>query len=304
MTVSNVYVLHGINISSVGFISQITNARPSPAIEQILAKSAGYPYPLFVGNMGQKPMVSFDTTQVATILGITGIGLADLTSYTVDLYYKLTTNRGSRVADASGSHYRFRMANAVLSCDRISAGHRSEATASCTLYNPYDGANEPIVPAGSVSLAGTPTSSEHYVCGPCSFNGTDFEGVQDFSLDFGRSLIQAGDRGELYDTFIAEQELSPSVSVKSLGGVPWFGAGLNGTALTSMTCYLRRLATTGRVANGTASHIAFTATAGLVVAEDSSGGGNDPTVTSIRAQLISQDSSSSPIAISVGTAIS
>lgn len=303
MAISNLFVLHGINISGLAFISQITNARPSPAIETILARSAGFPSPLFVANMGQKPMVSFDTTQVATILGITGITIADLTSYTVDLYYTLVTNRGSRVAAANASHYRFRMANAVLACDRITAGHRSEATASCMLYNPYDGVNEPIVPVGSVALAGTPTSDEHFVVGPCSFNGTDFEGVTDFTLDFGRSLIQAGDRGDLYDTFLAEQELSPSVSVKANGGVPWFGAGLNGTALTSMTCYLRRLATTGRVANGTASHISVTADTGLVYAEDSSGGNNDPVSTSVRAALVASSATAYPVAVNTGVAI-
>lgn len=303
MTVANVYVLHGIAISGSSFISQITSSRPSPAIETIIAESAGLPQPLFVGNMGQKPMVSFETTQVKTILDLTGIGLADLTASSVDLLYKLTVNRGSRVADASASHYRFRMANAVLSCDRITAGHRSEATASCTLFNPYDGTNEPIVPVGAVALSGTPTSDEHFVLGPCSFNGTDFEGVQDLTVDFGRSLIQAGDRGELYDTFIAEQRLSPVVTVKGLASVPWFGAGLNGTALTSMTCYLRRLATTGRVANGTASHIGFSATAGLVYPEDASGGGNDPTVTSLRATLIAPSASGNAITLSTATAI-
>jgi len=303
MAVSNVFVLHGIVLSGGTFISQITNSRPSPAIESVLAKSAGFPYPLATFNMGQKPMVSFETTQIATILNLTGITIADLTAQTVDLLYKLTTNRASRVADASASHYRFRMANAVLSCDRITAGHKSEATASCTLYNPYDGSNEPIVPAGSVSLSGTPTTSEHYVCGPCSFNGSEFAEVQDLTVDFGRSLIQAGSAGELYDTFIAEQELNPTVSVKGLG-IPWFGAGLNGTALTSMTCYLRRLATTGRVANGTASHIAFTGASGIVYPEDASGGSNDPVVTSLRANLVSTDASAYPIALSVGTAIS
>lgn len=302
MAVSNVFVLHGIAIGGDYFISQITNSRPSPAIETILARSAGFPEPLFVGNMGQKPMVSFDTTQVATILGLTGIGLADLTGYTVDLHYKLTTNRGSRVADASASHYRFRMANAVLACDRISVGHRTEASASCMLYNPYDGSNEPIVPLGSTSLAGTPTSSEHFVAGPVYFNGSEFAEVQDSTIDFGRSLIQAGSAGELYDTFIAEQELSPTVSVKGLG-IPWFGAGLNGTALTSMSVYLRKVATTGRVANGTASHIKFAATAGIVYPEDASGGGNSPVVTSLRAQLIAPDASGHAISLTNGIAI-
>lgn len=302
MTVNYVFVLHGIALSGGTFISQITNSRPSPGIEAILAKSAGFPYPLATFNMAQKPMVSFETTQIATILNLTGITIADLTSQTVDLYYKLTTNRASRELDASGVHYRFRMANAVLSCDRITAGHRSEASASCTLYNPYDSVNEPIVPAGSVSLSGTPTSNEHYVIGPCAFNLTAFNEVQDLTVDFGRQLIQVGSAGELYDTFLAEQELNPTVSVKGLG-VPWSSLGLNGVALTSMVCYLRRLATTGRVANGSASHIGFGATAGIVYPEDASGGGNDPAVSSIRANLVSADASSYPISVSVGTAI-
>ena len=302
MAVSTVDVLHGI-VNSSTFISQISNLRVTPGMQVAVLNSAGYHFPLFVGNMGQAQGFGFDCTQLKTILDLTGITMADLSANNTDLLFKRTTHLGTRVADGTSSHNRLRCADAGLICDSISAGHQSEAVASCRLVVPYDGSNEPIVPAGSQALSGTPTSATHYVAGPVTVNTVALPGIQDINIDFGISLMENGGEGELYNTHIAVMEARPVITVRCLA-FPWSTYGLNGTSLTGLSLWLRKCSRTGRVANGTEEHILFTATAGLISIDETAAGGNDPAITTVRMSLIGADASTAPLVIDTTAAIS
>lgn len=304
MAIASNYVLHGILTPSAAFISNIQSSRLSPAVQTMLGYGAGYQAPLFVGNMGQKPIVSFDSLDVKTVLDLTGTSCADLSAGNTDLYFKQTKAYSTRTADASTVHVRNRMAAAGLYLQSLRAGNRSEASVSATVIANYDGVNEPIVPTtGSVALNGTPAATYHYVSGPIAINGTTYSGVQSTNVDFGVSPGQLSGDGELYDTFQFVRTVAPSITV-SLIGVPLTNAiGLNGLAVTSLSCYLRKISTTGRVANGTAGHIKFTATAGIVTVEDVSGGGNDDAVTTLRITLVAPDTSTAPLLVNTAIAI-
>src|SRR5688572_2076696 len=149
MAVSTVHVLHGIHNGST-FLSQIVNARPITDNQLLVAQSAGLPFPLFVGTMAGNPAVPFETTQLKTVLDLSGAleSIVDLSANNTDLLFKKVQDLGRRVADASAAHMRFRMSQAFLVLDRITAGHNSEAVASCRLGTTYDGSNNPLVPAG------------------------------------------------------------------------------------------------------------------------------------------------------------
>lgn len=308
MSVSTVHVLHGI-VNSSTFISQISSARPMTDIQTLIAQSAGLPYPLFTATMGVNPAVPFETTQLKTILDLSGAltSIVDLSGANTDLYFKKVADLGRRVADASSAHMRFRMSQAFLSLDRISAGHNSEAVASCRLGTTYDGTNNPLVPAGSQTLSGTPASAFHYVAGPVSLNigagAAVLPGVQDITIEFNRDVLQIGSDGELYPTFVASRFYSPVVTIRCLEHV-WASFGINGSALTGATFYLRKVAATGRVANATAEHIAFTATAGLVHVDEATGGNNDESMVTVRCTLVGADATTEPISCNTATAIS
>lgn len=303
MSVSTVHVLHGI-VNSSTFISQISNARPITDLQTLVAQSAGLPFPLFVGNMGTNPSIPFDTTQLKTILDLTGAltSITDLSGANTDLHFKKVTDLGRRVADATTDHLRFRMSQAWLSLERITASNRGEATASCRLGTTYDGTNAPLVPAGSLALAGTPTSAFHYVTGPVVLNTVQLPGVEDITIDFGRQVMEMGADGELYNTFAACQFYSPVITIRGYTNA-WATYGLNGTALTAMTVYLRKVTTDGRVANGTEEHIAFTATAGLISVEESTGGNNEPSMTTVKCTLVGANATTEPIAVDTTSAI-
>lgn len=304
MAISTVHVLHGI-ANGASFISQITNARPMTDLQTLVAQSAGLPFPLFTAVLGINPAIPFDTTQVKTILDTSGAlaSIADLSAANTDLYFKQVSDRGRRVADATTDHIRLRMSQAFLVLDRITASNQGEASASCRIGTTYDGSNNPLVPAGSVALSGTPTSAEHFVAGPVTLNGVQLPGVADITIEFNRQVLEASSDGEIYNTFAACMYYAPVVTIRGYQ-TAWATYGLNGTALSAMAVYLRKVAANGtRVADGTAQHIGFSASSGLITIDESSGGNNEPAMTTVRVTLASANATSEPISVSTATAI-
>jgi hypothetical protein len=302
MPVASVDLLHGIVLPSASFISQFTDFQMSPMIEAMVANPAGLVDPLFVANMGQKQEIRFGTTQLKTVLDSAALSVVDLSGGNTDLYLKAAADQGSRGASASLLHYRFRVAQGLMMVDSISAGHRTEAVANCRLIAGYDGTNVPIVYAGTVAVAGTPTSAEHFVVGECYLNGAEIEGVQDLSIDFGRQMIQVGSSGELYDTFNAEGTVNPTITIRAFNSPFWSTATINGLAATSGSFYLRKLATVGRVADATAEHIKFAITDGLIYVDTIAGDGMSPNVTTITIKPVA-DSSTAKAVVLTSTAV-
>lgn len=303
MAVSTVYTLHGI-LNSSTFISQIEDAQVSSGVQTMIAQAAGMPYAQFAATMSANPGITLSTPQLKTVLDLTGAltSIVDLSGANTDLHFKQVADLGRRTADASLAHLRFRMSQAWVSLESITAGHQSVARASVRVGTTYDGTNNPIVPAGTLALAGTPTAAEHFVVGPVTINTVSLPGVQDITIDFQRQVMEAGGDGELYNTFAACQTFNPVITVRCLEHA-WATYGLNGTALTALDVYLRKVSSTGRVANATEEHIKFSATAGLVTIDDSSGGAADPSITTYRITLIGANSTTEPITVDTTAAI-
>lgn len=286
MPVANVDLLHGI-VNDSTFISQFTSSEVSPGIEAMVANAAGQIYPQFAANMGQKPEIRFTTPQVKSILDLVGSdGIHDLSAANTDLYFKAASDQGNRIASANSSHNRYRVAQGFLVLESISAGHRNEAQATCRIICAYDGTNSPLVYAGSQALSGTPTSGEHFLVGECHLNGSEIDAIQDLNLDWGHNILQAGGSGELYDTFNAQMQSQPTVSLTTFSTGFWGTATLNGLDLSSASFYLRKLSRTGRVADATAEHIKFTLEDGLIYIDRTNGDGMSPNITSIMVRPI------------------
>lgn len=308
MSVSTLFVLHGIN-SYLNFYSQLEDTTPQANHQMIQSYAAGFPEPLFTGVVGLKPDVTFRCSQIATLIGDFGLFGSDLSSGNTDLYYKKLVNRGNRVADATTSHMRFRMAKAFGYMRSITAGHQSEAKADVRIVPIYDGTNVPIIPAGSVALAGTPSSAEHFCLGPISINGSALPGAQNMTLDFGCQVDESGSDSEPWTSFLSLENIRPTITITGLAIEPWTSYGVIGTALTSFTMYLRKVSkeATGGVpyiADGTGAHIKFTATAGLITPISSSGGDNTKVTTGLKITLDAADTSTRSLVMAIGQAIS
>jgi hypothetical protein len=296
MPVASAELLHGIQNSST-FISQFTSCDVSPVVESLLVHAAGQVNPQFVAAMGISPEIRFGSTQLKTILDLTGVTVDDLSGANTDLWFKAAADQGNRVASASTAHHRYRAAQALLEVQSISAGHRSLATANCRLILGYDGTNVPLVYAGSTALSGTPTAAENFVLGECHLNGTEIDGCQDISIDFGRQMIQLGSSGELYPTFNAEGTQSPTITIRAYNAGYWGTTGL-ALAVTSGSFYFRKLATVGRVADGTAEHIKFAVTNGLAHIDTTAGDGQTPSITTIVIKPVAASDTAGAIVLS------
>lgn len=266
MPVANAYVLHGINLGSGEFISQLSDGGVVPDLEEMMFRSAGQPGPGFRGARSAAPKFNFSSTQVNTILGLTGAvsgGFAwkDLTAGNTDLFFKKITPYGTRVADAATSHKRVRAAKAMLVVNRLRAGHRQDASVDATIHTNYDGTNLPVVAAGSVALAGTSTADQAFGLGPIYLNGTVLGGEQDMDFSTGVVVEELHGASEPYTTLLAIREYNAEFTITCLDDatletvVP-----AQGLAVSSFVAYLRKKTANGLyVANATTQHISLTA---------------------------------------------
>ena len=306
MTVSNVYVLHGVNFPGGQFLSELTSGTPATNLDDLMGYASGHPDPLFVANKRAKPDVSFSTPQVKTMLTLCGAGgMADLSAGNTDLYYKQATNLGERQSAASTVHKRFRMASGAVYWTEVSAGQDEDATLSGRICPIYNGTNAPLVPAGSIALAGTPSGSEFFTLGPVKVNGTELPGIKRVTISLGLTATEEAASGELYTSFCGVQQRAPVVTIETLQVDAWDGYGLLGTAISSLVVYLRRRDPDGSLyANGSSQHISFTASAGKIVPNNVSGAGNAPATAGLRCLLRTTSASSSVLTIATTDTIS
>jgi hypothetical protein len=305
MSVSTVHVLHGILLSGSTFISQLTDTTPASNHEELIGRASGHPDPLFIANRGVRPDVTFNSTQLKTLLDAVGSDYAaDLSAGNTDLFYKKVTNLGTREAAASTVHKRMRMASGILYVESIGAAHQQDAAMSCRIVPIYNGTNNPIVPAGSLALAGTPAVTSFFTLGPVVINSSQLPGVQSWRLMLGNSMLELGGDGEIFNTFCAIGETEPFLEVSGLEHA-WDTYGLEGTAVSALTFALRKKATDGsNVANGTAEHIVFTGSGGKIGVVNTQGGGNSPAATTLRIPLRATSSSGAVVSFNSATTIS
>src|SRR5690606_22756736 len=135
----------------------------------------------------------------------------------------------------------------------------------------------PIVASAS-TLSGTPSHGENFTLGPVSINSAALNGVQSISVDFGVGTVERRGDGELYLSHLFERETLPVIRIQTLSA-PWVAYGINGTALTEFSLWLRKCDEAARVADGTEEHILLSGTSGFFHVEETSGAGNEPVVT-------------------------
>jgi hypothetical protein len=304
MAVATAHVLHGVQ-TPTSFLSQLESGRIVCGLEIQTGMAAGHPQPLFKAGRSQAPEFAFDTTQLATLFALSSSAnafcCADFTGGNTDFYLKRLAEHGYRQSGAN--HQRYRASHAFLLIESVRAQHQGEASASCRVLCGYDGTNEPIVPAGSQSLVGTPTADEYFAAGPVTINGAALNGVQSIEVDWGIQLLTLGGETEPWPTLYAIQSLAPRVTIECLDH-PWTTFDLEGTALSSLTAWLRKKSSNGfNVANGTAQHIAFTASSGIVHVQESRGGNNDEATSTVICELRAANSTANALTVSTAATI-
>lgn len=295
-------LLHGIQNDST-FISQITSSSLNMGVNAEKRYAAGHDHPLAIYNLSQDLSATFSTTQLKTVLDLCGMGIGDLSEEDTILRVKAMAKYASRVGDAEEDHYSYTAADCVLVPQTISATQGgSLAELSAMLHFPFDGTNEPLVPAGGVALAGTPSHSQGYGLGPIFLNNSAVNGVQGVTIDFGNVVKVRASDGDLYPTFIATETKAPVITFQCYRESV-LAYGINGTALTGISAYLRAKGPAANVANSTAAHIKFSGTAGMIYVDEVTGGNNDDSISTVRVELIAPNAAGVGLAVNTAIAI-
>lgn len=285
-------------------ISNITNMAWNGAIETMLSRPAGHVSPLFRGSLSQNAQIAFSTRDIGTIIGSVPENGLNLTADTTT-YFKLATATGA-AARAASSHAKIVVAEGVLFWTTIRLPHNGGGTIDCVLAARYDGTNEPFVYTGSLALSGNLTDALHFGAGPVALNGAAIPGVQEIEIASGARLVEHGGETEQWPTALTIEETAPQITVRTKEAVNWPTVGFDGVALngsSGLTCYARKFANVGRVADVTAGHLKFVGANGTAIPISTSGDGSSVLVDEFRCDLISPDDSTAPLAMTNGSAI-
>jgi hypothetical protein len=305
MALSSVWKLDKVVIAGFEF-SVVGNARVAPEIESMLVHPAGHPFPMFRAHARMKPLISFSTRQINTVLANIGSGGLEVTSDTF-LYFKLATVTGS-VARATTSHRRFRVPLSLAFWTTARLPHNGGGEIDVVVAASYDGSNEPIIPTSSVALSGNLAAGDHFGAGPCAINGAAQAGIQDITVNSGLREMREGGESELFDTFVAVEMGQPTIELSFLNSTALHTYALQGTVLngtTGIVAYGRKFSPNGgRVANVTAEHLYFQGLLGSIVVVEDAADGVRPAVARIRAELVASSDSVLPLVTAVNQAIS
>jgi len=309
MSVGTMHVVHGINLPTGEFISQLDDATPAVNTDALVAYAAGHPQPLFRAARRQRPALDFTTPQIKTVFdaliaGTTAPYCRDLSGGNVDFYLKKATDLGVRTAAASSAHIRLRLAQSFLYWTGLRASQDGEAQLTARILPSWDGVNNPIVAAGGLALAGTSTAAEVFTLGPIKINGSFVGGLDDMSLDPGAQVWEKAADGDGWATFIALMQADPVLTFNTVAAEVWTTYALAGTPITALSVYLRRRKPNeGNYADADLQHIKITATAGQLHIDQSRGGINNESSHGLRIGLTAPSDAGSAFTIATAQAI-
>lgn len=271
MSLSNVYKISAVSIPTSGVIPQIISQDLNPGLEPLLEGGSGTLDTEFGAISQQSPVLSFETTAVATALGLIGInGLA--ISATTTFYIAKIAAGG--VITAGSAHYSLTLSKGIIIPRRLKAAHKPSASIQFDVYAlSSSGTAAPITTNASVALPSIAAVSELFCLGPVTINSTLITGLQEVDFDPGIKEIVMGADGNAYPTYAGIINREPKVTFKTLDASFFHsltaGASL---AVTTWKMFLRSIASGGtRVADATASHLKISGTTGLFVPEKQGG---------------------------------
>lgn len=307
MAFSAKHRIHAIAFPSSVYITQLRELTTAKNFELFREHSTGEEAPQHSGGLMSAPDAAFRTPQLKALLDLCNGGEQGLcrayTSGTVSLYYRKGKKRGLREAVASTVHDRFDgVNNAFLFWDSISgsAGEIAEANARLQFVSD-DGDSKPLTHVGSTALAGASATADHYVIGPVYLNGTLVDAVIDWNLDNQLTLDEAIDAGSKFKTFSAIDRWQPRLTLSSNDLTLEDTYDEEGTALTSLSIYLRKQKANGLlVPKATAEHIKITATAGSIFVPQTAG---QSAATQVVVLIDKPDASTAPFTINTAIAI-
>lgn len=226
---ANRYKLHAVTLNdgSSKLVQGIKSQTYSPNVEALIEGHSGRYEPLFGAVMNVKPMISFTTTDIATIVGITGMFYKKLNSAL--LYFQKVDCMGTRAAGST--HIELELGVTLAVVRRISVSNGAIIEAEIELYpGSTDGLTSPVTVTNNKALTGAVTAVDYFTCGPAELDEYVVP-VLDWSYDSGVNVVHDTHSGLVYPDCIFVDTVTPEVtlnspSIGSLIPFPECGSGL------------------------------------------------------------------------------
>ena len=244
-------------------LTKIFDVAPSANYRDLVEFAASQVGPQFTGTHMASPDNRFSTHQLGTLFSVTIAGdyyiARNLENHVTDLHYKAGRNLGMRYADNATSHFRMRAdRNSMLVVESIEASQGQLAVARCRLCHVYNGqvAVAPLIPTAGVVLTATSTTGNLHTLGPIKVNGSWLTGVTSMRLENNVEYEEEASSGEAFLTYCAVKRYRPVLTIRTRQTDYLATFGVAGTALSSLSCFLRNKLESGiNDADATAYHI-------------------------------------------------
>lgn len=294
MSATNQFQLYAVKSGST-VIHQLADATLSRNVQEIVETPVGGVLPLFTGEVGQRPDLTFSSHQLKTL--VTLLGLLGANTGIVKLFGRKITNKTGSAAIASTTHASWTSAASMGYLTTITASNRGRASANVRKVFLYDGTNATIVYSGSASLDSYTSALEQYILGGIVLAGSVLDGTNDFTLNLNPQVLEPEDDFQYDPTFCAITKIEPTIEFSTSDPSIWSS---NGAAVTNLKVNLLAVKKNGqRELDADAKHIVIASTLGQVRCQSI---GGTKQMTRVFVRLLSSDNSVSPVTITTDTA--
>ena len=294
MSATNQFQLYAVKSGST-VIHQLADATLSRNVQEIVETPVGGVLPLFTGEVGQRPDLTFSSHQLKTL--VTLLGLLGANTGIVKLFGRKITNKTGQGAIASTIHSSWTSAASMGYLTTITASNRGRASANVRKVFLYDGTNATIVYSGTAALDSFTSALEQYILGGIVLAGSVLDGTNDFTLNLNPQVLEPEDDFQYDPTFCAITKIEPTIEFSTSDPSVWSS---NGVEVTNLKVNLLAVKKNGqRELDADAKHIVIASTLGQVRCQSV---GGTKQMTRVFVRLLSSDNSVSPVTITTDTA--
>lgn len=311
------YKIHAveIDVDSFGVASEVIvpdcmseGLENNPTLDAAIA--AGEISPKHVALVAQSAMGNFSTFALPTAIDATGLkALCIATTTEPGVTYYLQKHDACGDVTSGSIHRSLNVQAGVVVPRRITCDHQGHATIDYDVVIIKESGNDAIVISDTADMPTIASAGNRWTLGPCDVGGVTLSDYTRLEIDLGNTVQTRSTQSDIWDTYVEVRTHAPTITLSGIDPV-WFkasgGVPIDGLQCThaNTTIYLRHRTTdgTGFVADGTATHISFTAAGIATVQQPFTGEATRFTETSIRITTL-DDTSNDPIVVDTSVAI-
>jgi len=311
------YKIHAveIDVDSFGVDSEVvipdcTSAGldNAPQIEAII--TAAKIQPEHVAMIAQKVMGNFSTFALKTAIDATGLkALCIATDSEPGVKFYLADYEDCGTVETGSVHRTLLASAGVVVPRRLTCNHQGHAEISYDVVVTKESGNDAIVISDVAALPTVADAGDRWTLGACDVGGVTLSDYTSIEIDFGNTVETRGSQSDIWDAYVEVRNHAPMITLTGIDPA-WFAAAavpMAGLACThaNTILYLRHRASdgTGFVADGTATHVKFTAAGVATIKEPFTGDANRFTDTSLEITCYEDDSDNDPIIVTTASAI-